>query len=157
MQTSLANSATMTCSRCFAFSPEAADVGRCGRPERPQSLIAEWPKTTAVNPACETFYPLSAVKTCKPGREPMDYQRIRQDFLMRLTFRTEPLDKSQYYNVTKVAYKLGVTESAVRGYIKSGQLPAHKRKEGWMVKVADFEAFKATWKPGRPGRPARDC
>ncbi|MBF0510640.1 MAG: helix-turn-helix domain-containing protein [Deltaproteobacteria bacterium] len=69
-----------------------------------------------------------------------------------------PADKEQRFNnVTKCAYKLGVSESYIRAFIKAGELPATKTREGWMVREADFKAFQAAWKPGRPGRPAKDC
>ncbi|MBF0497755.1 MAG: helix-turn-helix domain-containing protein [Deltaproteobacteria bacterium] len=163
--------AQMTCSTCLAFEPKTAGDGLCLLFGRPPSRKRDprWPRTYPEVVACESFkpgdgprpkpvtladYPKSSIITCQPGSEPTKNITVSRGFLL-MSIRSAlngPLDKEQFLSVAKVAYRLGISNDQVRDYINSGQLPAKKKREGWMIKEYDFKTFSETWRPGRPGK-----
>jgi excisionase family DNA binding protein len=51
------------------------------------------------------------------------------------------MQEKEYYSVEEIAQKLGVSVEAVRGWIRSLQLPAYRVGKEYRIKVEDYEEF----------------
>ena len=51
------------------------------------------------------------------------------------------MPEKEYYSVEEIAQKLGVSVEAVRGWIRSLQLPAYRVGKEYRIKVEDYEEF----------------